>query len=139
LRGLSILILPDLLIFLFHPLGLPRSGAARRGGLALRLRAGAQTVAAIAVGVAVLAVVEARRGAHRDALVVARAAVTQAEENYRIVTKKFEASAATSFDMVDAEALLTQARGQVETALYDALIAQATLKKATGGTIPGAE
>jgi outer membrane protein len=75
----------------------------------------------------------------RDALVVARAAVTQAEENYRIVTKQFEASAATSFDMVDAEALLTQARGQVETTLYDALIAQATLKKATGGVIPGAE
>jgi outer membrane protein len=75
----------------------------------------------------------------RDALIVARAAVTQAEENYRIVKKKFEANAATSFDMVDAEALLTQARGQVETALYDALIAQAALQKATGATIAGAE
>jgi outer membrane protein len=75
----------------------------------------------------------------RDAFVVARAAVTQAEENYRIVGKKFEANAATSFDMVDAEALLTQARGQVETALYDALIAQAALKKATGAALAGAE
>ena len=73
----------------------------------------------------------------RDALVVARAAVTQAEENYRIVTKKFEANAATSFDMVDAEALLTQARGQVETALYDALAARAALQKATGAPLPG--
>jgi outer membrane protein len=78
-------------------------------------------------------------GTARDALVVARAAVTQAEENYRIVTKKFEANAATSFDMVDAEALLTQARGQVETALYDALIAHAALEKATGAAIAGAE
>lgn len=74
----------------------------------------------------------------RDALVVARASVTQAEENYRIVTKKFDANAATSFDVVDAEALLTQARGQVEAALYDALIAHAALQKATGAGLPGA-
>jgi outer membrane protein TolC len=74
----------------------------------------------------------------RDALVVARASVTQAEENYRIVTKKFDANAATSFDVVDAEALLTQARGQVEAALYDALIAHAALEKATGAGLPGA-
>jgi outer membrane protein TolC len=75
----------------------------------------------------------------RDALLVARAAVTQAEENYRIVTKKFDANAATSFDVVDAEALLTQSRGQVETALYDALIANAALQKATGAALPGVE
>jgi len=75
--------------------------------------------------------------AARDALVVARASVTQAEENYRIVTKKFDANAATSFDVVDAEALLTQARGQVEAALYDALIAHAALQKATGAGLPG--
>ena len=51
----------------------------------------------------------------REALGVARTAVSQAEENFRIVTKKFENAAATSFDVVDAESLLTQARGQVET------------------------
>jgi outer membrane protein len=73
----------------------------------------------------------------RDALGVARTAVSQAEENFRIVTKKFEAAAATSFDVVDAEALLTQARGQVETALYDLLIAQAALARATGTPLPG--
>ncbi len=73
----------------------------------------------------------------REALTVARAAVSQAEENFRIVTKRFENAAATSFDVVDAEALLTQARGQVETALYDLLIAQATLEKATGAPLPG--
>ena len=75
----------------------------------------------------------------RQALVVARTAVSQAEENYRIVTKKFEANAATSFDVVDAEALLTQSRGQVETALYDSLIAHAALQRATGAPLPGSE
>jgi outer membrane protein len=72
-----------------------------------------------------------------EALTVARAAVSQAEENYRIVSKKFEAAAATSFDVVDAESLLTQARGQVETALYDYLIARAALARAMGQPMPG--
>jgi outer membrane protein TolC len=73
----------------------------------------------------------------REALGVARTAVEQAEENYRIVSKKFEANAATSFDVVDAESLLTQARGQVETGLYDYLIARAALERATGTPLPG--
>lgn len=73
----------------------------------------------------------------RQALGVAKTAVDQAEENYRIVSKKFEANAATSFDVVDAEALLTQARAQVETALYDYLIARAALERATGTALPG--
>ena len=73
----------------------------------------------------------------REGLDVARTAVSQAEENYRIVSKKFEANAATSFDVVDAEALLTQSRGQVETALYDLLIARAALQRATGTPLPG--
>jgi outer membrane protein len=73
----------------------------------------------------------------REGLGVARTAVSQAEENFRIVTKKFEAAAATSFDLVDAESLVTQARGQVETALYDLLIARAALARATGTPLPG--
>jgi outer membrane protein len=73
----------------------------------------------------------------RQALDVARTAVSQAEENFRIVTKKFENNAATSFDVVDAESLLTQSRGQVEQALYDYLIASAALQKATGAALPG--
>ena len=73
----------------------------------------------------------------RQALEVARTAVTQAEENFRIVTKKFDANAATSFDVVDAEALLTESRGQVEQALYNYLIASAALQKATGAALPG--
>jgi len=73
----------------------------------------------------------------QEALGVARSAVSQAEENFRIVTKKFDNNAATSFDVVDAESLLTQARGQVEQALYDYLIAGAALQKATGSPLPG--
>jgi outer membrane protein len=73
----------------------------------------------------------------REGLGVARSAVSQAEENFRIVTKKFDAAAATSFDVVDAESLVTQARGQVETALYDLLIARAALARATGTPLPG--
>ncbi|HLK41061.1 MAG TPA: TolC family protein [Polyangiaceae bacterium] len=68
----------------------------------------------------------------REAFGVARVSLSQAEENYRIVAKKFENNAATSFDVVDAEALLTQARGQIQQALYDYLIARAALKVATG-------
>jgi outer membrane protein TolC len=72
-----------------------------------------------------------------EALRVARASVSQAEENFRIVTKKFESGAATSFDVVDAESLLTQARAQVQTALYDYLVARASLARSTGAPLPG--
>lgn len=72
----------------------------------------------------------------REALEVARTAVTQAEENYRIVSRKFEQAAGTAFDVVDAEALLTEARARVETATYGWLVAQLTLQRATGETRP---
>ena len=63
--------------------------------------------------------------------------MSEAEENFRIVTKKFENNAATSFDVVDAESLLTQARGQVQQSLYDYLVASAALQRATGAPLPG--
>jgi outer membrane protein TolC len=74
----------------------------------------------------------------RQALDVARQAVTQAEENYRIVSKRFENAQGTAFDMVDAESLLTQARAQVETALYGYVIARMALQRATGASAPRA-
>ena len=67
-----------------------------------------------------------------QAMDVAAAAVLAAEENYRLVTKRYEANAATSFDVVDAEALLTQARGQKQTSYYDYLVARAALARAMG-------
>ncbi len=71
--------------------------------------------------------------AAREAMDVAKAAVASAEENYRLVGKRYDANSATSFDVVDAEGLLTQARGQLQTATYDYLIARAALKRAMGG------
>jgi outer membrane protein len=67
-----------------------------------------------------------------EAGVVARASVASAEENFRLVKKRYEASAATSFDVIDAEGLLTQARGQLETTRYDQMIARAALRRAMG-------
>jgi outer membrane protein TolC len=73
-------------------------------------------------------------GTASEAMDVAKAAVAAAEENYRLVSKRRDAAVATSFDVVDAEALLTQARGQMQTALYDFVIARAALHAAMGAT-----
>ena len=59
--------------------------------------------------------------------------VAQAEENFRIETARYEANANTSFDVLDAETLLTQARAQALTTRYDHLVAQAALARALGG------
>jgi outer membrane protein len=67
-----------------------------------------------------------------EALAVARAAVTEAEEDFTLVRKRYDANTATSFDVIDAEGQLTQARGQLETARYDALIARTALRRAMG-------
>ena len=72
----------------------------------------------------------------RDALDVAKSAVAQAEENYRIVSRRFEEAAGTAFDVVDAEALLTQSRAQFEQATYDFLVARLALQRATGEPAP---
>jgi outer membrane protein len=73
-------------------------------------------------------------GAAAEATSVAQASVKSAEENFRLVKTRYEANAATSFDVIDAEGLLTQARGQMQTALYDAMIARASLRRATGAS-----
>ena len=67
-----------------------------------------------------------------EAVAVAHASVDAAEENFRLVKKRYEANAATSFDVVDSEAQLTQARGQLQTSLYDLLVARASLRRAMG-------
>ena len=71
-------------------------------------------------------------GTAGEAMDVARAQVAAAEENFRLVKKRYEANAATSFDVVDAEGLLTEARGQMQTALYDFVIARAALRGRMG-------
>jgi outer membrane protein TolC len=63
---------------------------------------------------------------------VAEKAITQAEENFRISQERYNAQIATSTEVVDAEALLTQARTNYYDALYDYHLASFALKKATG-------
>ncbi len=67
-----------------------------------------------------------------DGMDVAKTALAAAEENYRLVSKRYDAAAATEFDVIDAEGLLTQARGQMQTSLFDYMIACAALDRATG-------
>jgi outer membrane protein TolC len=68
----------------------------------------------------------------REALAVARAAIVEAEENYRIETKRFEANANTSTDVLDAQLALTRAKLSYTTALYGYYIARAALMRAMG-------
>jgi outer membrane protein TolC len=72
-----------------------------------------------------------------EALEVAKGAVASAEENFRLETKRYEAHANTSFDVIDAESQLTQARATMLTALYDYIIARANLTRAMGDDIIG--
>ena len=67
-----------------------------------------------------------------DLLHVASEAVVQAEENYRLTTKRYERQAATSFDVLDAETLLTQARVQHQAGIYQVFAARAALARAMG-------
>ncbi|MBI5507447.1 MAG: TolC family protein [Deltaproteobacteria bacterium] len=67
-----------------------------------------------------------------EALRVAERAVRQAEENFRIENKRYEAAASTTFDVLDAETLLTTARTQQQTALFDLQIAAAAIVRVTG-------
>jgi outer membrane protein len=67
-----------------------------------------------------------------EALEVAKHAVEQAEENFRIEQKRYESTSNTSFDVLDAETQLTTARGQYQAAIYDFSIAQSNLARAMG-------
>ena len=49
---------------------------------------------------------------------------------------RYEQAQSTTFDVVDAESLLTQARAQVETATYSWIVAQLGLKRAIGEANP---
>jgi outer membrane protein TolC len=63
---------------------------------------------------------------------VAKHAVEQAEENFRIEQRRYESTSNTSFDVLDAETQLTTARGQYQAAIYDYVIAQSNLARAMG-------
>jgi outer membrane protein TolC len=65
-------------------------------------------------------------------IAVAEKAVAQAEEHFRISQERYNAHIATSTEVVDAEALLTQARTNYFNAIYDHHLAAYALQKATG-------
>jgi outer membrane protein TolC len=71
-----------------------------------------------------------------EALQVARHAVEQAEENFRIEQKRYQSASNTSFDVLDAETQLTTARGQHQAAIYDLVIAHSNLARAMGEEHP---
>jgi len=67
-----------------------------------------------------------------EALTVGRVAITEAEENFRIEKRRFEANANTSTDVLDAQLALTRAKLSYTTALYGYYIARASLLHAMG-------
>jgi outer membrane protein TolC len=68
----------------------------------------------------------------KEALNVARAAIVEAEENFRIEQRRFDANANTSTDVLDAQLALTRAKLTNTTSLYDYYIARAALLRAMG-------
>lgn len=63
---------------------------------------------------------------------VAEDAIPAAQENLRLARRRFDAGAATSTDVLDAEALLARAQGRLAAARYDLLAAHAALRHALG-------
>ena len=59
-------------------------------------------------------------------------AVKQGEENLRVSTERFNAKAAASTEVLDAQSLLTQARFNYYRAIYDYNLAKAGLERALG-------
>lgn len=73
----------------------------------------------------------------RQRIDLSRTAVTQAQENLRLVVNKFQHGDATPTDVVDAETAMTRAQQQYSSALYDYLTALARLEYAMGTTTDG--
>ena len=68
----------------------------------------------------------------KNSLPVVQAALRQARENLRLVNARFEAKAATSTDVLNAQNMLTRAQVDLASARYDYYLAHYELKRATG-------
>ncbi|HOC99441.1 MAG TPA: TolC family protein [Myxococcota bacterium] len=64
-----------------------------------------------------------------------RKAVESAEENLRVVTKKYEAASATSVEMLDAHTSLNMARANLAVAVNNYYISYANLQRALAGSL----
>ena len=62
----------------------------------------------------------------------AKKAVEQGEENLRVSSERYKAQVTTSTEVLDAQTLLTQARVNYYSALYDHHLAKAALLRAVG-------
>jgi outer membrane protein len=63
---------------------------------------------------------------------VARGAIAQAEDSFRIVKDRYDAGLTTIVDLLSTEAALTEARARLTRALYDRSVADANLALALG-------
>jgi len=63
---------------------------------------------------------------------VAKTAIDQAEENFKLNKEKYNEQMATTTDVLDAQTLLTQAQSNYYNALSDYHIAKAKLGRAMG-------
>jgi outer membrane protein TolC len=68
----------------------------------------------------------------RERVVVAREAVTQAEESLRIVHDRYDAGLTTIVELLDSETALTAARTNLTRTLYDTTVSQARLDLSLG-------
>jgi len=67
---------------------------------------------------------------------VAKTAITQAEENFRISKERYKEQVGTSTDVLDAQTLLTRTKSDYFTALGDYNISLARLERAMGTKLP---
>jgi outer membrane protein len=68
---------------------------------------------------------------------VAKQAIEQAEENFRINTERYREQVGTSTDVIDAQTLLTKARSDHDNSLGDYSISRARLERAMGAASRG--
>jgi outer membrane protein len=75
----------------------------------------------------------AQGNAARGAVDAAERAVTSAEEAYRVTNVSVQAGAATTTDLLESQAALTQARLNLIRAQYELALSEVALTRATGG------
>jgi outer membrane protein TolC len=111
------------------------SGRTRHARTALARQSAA--TAAERSDLAVAIELDVRRAWHardtaRARIRVATSAVQQAEENLRVVRDRYRNGEGTNTEVLDAESLRTLSLGNLDTARYDASLAELTLAHAVG-------
>jgi outer membrane protein len=111
-------------------------GATWNAGRAARAAARAATADAEEQARTIQVEVVTRRAqldAAKSAVELARATIVSAEEAYRVTEALVRAGAATTTDLLDSQAALTQARLNLTRARYEEAIARVNLERAEGG------